>query len=177
VPPLQTAADRENELLDLVDEHGEIIGVVRRGDCHGNPALAHRTAHVVVRNSRGEYFLQKRSIRKLIQPGRWDTSVGGHVLAGETYETAALKELGEELGIALVDRGELRPSHDYVWKTPVETEHVRTFVLVREGPFVLQREEIDDGRFWSEADLTAAVGTGVLTPNLEEEMRQLGIGC
>jgi isopentenyldiphosphate isomerase len=172
----ETSADREDELLDLVNESNEVVGVVRRGDCHGNPALGHRAVHVFVRNGRGEYFLQKRSTRKRIQPGRWDTSVGGHVLAGETYESAAATELGEELGVVLADPGELRRSHDYVWKSPVETEHVRTFVLVREGPFTLQRDEIDDGRFWSETEMKAALGTGLLTPNLEVEMRRLGIG-
>jgi isopentenyldiphosphate isomerase len=170
-----TSADREDELLDLVDEGNRPVGVVRRGDCHGNPALAHRAVHVFVKNGRGEYFLQKRSGRKRIQPGRWDTSVGGHVLAGETYENAAVTELHEELGIRLADPGELCRSHDYVWRSPVETEHVRTFILVREGPFMLQADEIDDGRFWSEDQMRAALGTGHLTPNLEAEMCHLGL--
>ncbi len=170
-----TAADKEDELIDRVDEAGRVIGVVRRGDCHGNPDLHHRAVHVFVINARGEYFLQKRSLAKLIQPGRWDTSVGGHVGSGETYEQAACKELAEELGIVITDAGLLRQSHDYVWRSSVETEHVRTFLLRHEGPFTLQREEIDDGRFWSLVELRSAVGTGTLTPNLEAELRNLGL--
>jgi isopentenyldiphosphate isomerase len=169
------AADREDELLDRVDDQNRVIGIVRRGDCHGNPELCHRAVHVFVVNRRGEYFLQKRSLAKRIQPGRWDTSVGGHVVAGETYELAARKELGEELGIVLGEGFSLRHGHDYLWRSPIETEYVRTFVLEHEGPFRLQPEEIEDGRFWTPAEMLAAVETGMLTPNLEAEMRNLGI--
>ena len=160
-------------MLDLVDDRNVPVGVVRRGDCHGNPALQHRSVHVFVHNARGDFFLQKRSLAKRIQPGRWDTSVGGHVLAGQTYEQAALEELGQELGVRAIDPARLRLSHDHVWSSPVETEHVRTFLLAYEGPFELLKVEIDDGRFWSVDEMRSAAGTGLLTPNLELEMRNL----
>ena len=69
----------------------------------------------------------------------------------------------------------LRRLHDYVWRSPVETEHVRTYELVHKGPFKLQAEEIDEGRFWTPDELRAAAGSGVLTPNLEEELRRIGV--
>jgi isopentenyldiphosphate isomerase len=168
-------ADKDDEVLDLVDDDGRVTGTVRRGDCHGRPWLQHRAVHILVVSSRGEYFLQRRSRAKRIQPGRWDTSVGGHVCAGETYEQAAAKELEEELGVRLSDPSALVHRHDYVWRSPIETEHVRTFVLEHDGPFSLEAAEIDEGRFWTVAEMTAAAGTGSLTPNLEEEMRKLGL--
>jgi isopentenyldiphosphate isomerase len=122
--------------------------------------------------------LQKRSSRKRIQPGKWDSSVGGHVDPGESYEQAAERELAEELGVQLATSGRitaLRHRHDYIWRSPVETEHIRTFELEHEGPFQLHPDEIDEGRFWTELQLRAAVGTGVLTPNLEEELRRFGL--
>ena len=168
-------ADREDELLDLVDEENRVVGQVPRRKVHGNPSLHHRAVHVFVKNEAGELFLQKRSANKKIQPGKWDTSVGGHVEAGESYEDAARKEAAEELGISPEDSLQMRFSHEYVWRSDVETEHVRTYLLDYEGPFKLQPEEISEGRFWSISELKNAACTGVLTPNLEEELRLLNI--
>jgi len=165
------------DILDLVDESGRVVGRAPRAECHGDPSLAHRAVHVLVRNSRGDIFLQKRAMTKRVQPGKWDTSVGGHLAPGEGYEEAALRELEEELGARLDpeprDASRLKHIHDYIWRSDVETEHVRTFALEHEGPFTLHPEEIEDGRFWSEAEVREAVGTGLLTPNLEEELRHL----
>jgi isopentenyl-diphosphate delta-isomerase type 1 len=168
-------ADREDELLDLVDGQNRVIGVVRRGDCHGDPTRRHRAVHVFVVNARGDMLLQKRARTKRIQPGRWDTSVGGHVCHGETYEQAAVKEIEEELGICIGDARALTWRHDHVWRSAVETEHVRTFMLAHEGPFSFQASEIEEGRFWSVRDIVSAMKTGVLTPNLEQEMVNLGL--
>jgi len=166
------------EILDLVDESGRVVGRATREECHADPSRAHRAVHVFVRDSTGAIFLQKRAKTKRIQPGRWDTSVGGHLESGEGYEQGAARELLEEIGLSLDDAGgadALRRLHDYVWRSPVETEHVRTYELVHDGPFRLQREEIDEGRFWTLDELRAAAGTGALTPNLEEELRRIGI--
>ena len=169
------AADKDDELLDLVDEENRVVGRVPRRKVHGNPSLHHRAVHVFVRNTTGDLFLQKRSEDKKIQPGKWDTSVGGHVEAGESYEEAARKEAAEELGITPGDSLSMRFSHEYIWESDVETEHVRTYFLDYEGPFKLQPEEISEGRFWSIKELKKAAYTGVLTPNLEEELRLLNI--
>jgi isopentenyldiphosphate isomerase len=164
--------------LDIVDSSGKVVGQELRSKCHGDPSLSHRAVHIFVRNRRGEIFLQKRSIRKDIQPGKWDTSVGGHLEVGENYEMAALRELEEELGADLTVYGgieALERRHDYVWKSAVETEHIRTYEVVLEGPFRLHPDEIEEGRFWTEDELRSSLGTGSLTPNLEEELGLLGI--
>jgi len=168
----------DKELLELVDDHGETTGVAPRSQCHGNPALAHRAVHVFVRNREGLIFLQKRSDSKDVQPGRWDTSVGGHVVPGESYEEAAAREMEEELGIRLDDLGgpaSLVPLHTYFWRSRTETEYVRTFRVEWEGPFTINPDEISEGRFWSESELRRAIGKGILTPNLEDELRRLSI--
>ena len=166
------------ELFEIVNEKGETVGVASRSECHGNPAMAHRAVHVFVRNKAGAIFLQKRAVTKDVQPGRWDTSVGGHIVPGETYEEAAAREMIEELGLRLVDLGgpaALEPLHTYVWRSGSETEYIKTFQVQAEGPFTLSRQEISEGRFWSEPELRGAVGRGILTPNLEEELCRLGI--
>jgi len=171
-------AEAPDEMLEVVDAAGQPIGRAPRSECHGNPELAHRAVHVLVHDRHGRFYLQKRSTRKRIQPGKWDSSVGGHVDPGESYEQAAQRELAEELGVRLDTiggLGALRHRHDYIWRSPVETEHIRTFQLEHDGPFRLQQEEIDEGRFWTEQQLRAAAGNGELTPNLEEELRRFGV--
>ena len=166
-------AENDLEMLDLVDDQNRVIGSISRKEAHEHPERAHRAVHVVIRNVRGEVLLQKRSLAKRIQPGKWDTSVGGHVPQGESYEQGAFREMTEELGIVLEGASHLALSHAYIWRSAVETEHVQTYVLRHEGPFAFNKEEIDEVRFWSGAELKVAAGTGVLTPNLEEELRRI----
>jgi isopentenyl-diphosphate delta-isomerase type 1 len=154
------------EWFDLVDEEGNRIGKALRSDCHGNPDLLHQAVHVFVVNREGQVFLQKRSLQKDIQPGKWDTSVGGHVDAGEDAADAAKRELREELG---VQDGEPGYAYRYLWRSPVESELIRSYVLQHEGPFVLQAEEIDEGRFWSVDEIDQTLGTETFTPNFEQE--------
>lgn len=171
-------SENNGEPLEVVGENGQVSGLATRGQCHGDPTLAHRAVHVLVRNSRGDLFLQKRASTKCVQPGKWDSSVGGHLLPGESYEAAAKRELEEELGITASrppKAGGIEYLHDYVWRSEIETEHVRTFRVVSDGPFRLHPDEIAEGRFWSERELRETAGSGVFTPNLEEELRRAGI--
>jgi isopentenyldiphosphate isomerase len=172
---LQKAAENDEEMLDLLDETGKVVGVIQRSQVHGNPALRHRAVHIFVVNASDEYFLQKRSPYKKVQPDKWDTSVGGHIPAGEDYEQGALRELREELGVELRDASSLRFHHDYVWSNYFETEHIRTYLLTYDGPFHLNEAEVSDGRFWSAEELRASYGKGVFTPNLEMELMMLGV--
>ena len=84
------------------------------------------------------------------------------------------RELDEELGLQVAAE-QLQLLHHYVWRTAIETEHVRTFATVHEGPFVLHPEEIGEGRFWTLPQLRGAVGGAELTPNLEHELSLLGL--
>ncbi len=156
----------KTEWFDLVDEAGHRVGRATRQQCHADPALIHQAVHVFVFDDAGRLFLQKRSASKDTQPGKWDTSVGGHVDAGETPEVAARRELGEELGVAGPSPEFL---YSYLWRCPVETELVHSFRLRHSGPFRLSPEEIEEGRFWTETEIDAALGRGVFTPNFEEE--------
>ncbi len=159
------------EIFDVVDEAGRVVGQAPRAACHGNPALLHQAVHVFVFDGRGGLFLQKRSANKDIQPGRWDTSVGGHLQVGEAPEDGARREMIEELGVTPL---ELRPAWRTLWRSAVESEFVRAYFTVHRGPFRLDSAEIDDGRFWSAAEIEAAIGTGVFTPNFEHEWSAYG---
>ena len=167
-------AHSDQELVDLVDADNTVIGVVARSRVHGAPALRHRAVHVLVYDDRGRLLLQKRSAGKEIQPGRWDTSVGGHLAAGESYPAAAVRETAEELGLTIGAHA-LVPVHGFVWRSPLETEHVTSYRIQCGGPFRPHPEEIDELRFWSPEQLRAAAGTGALTPMLEHELALLGV--
>jgi isopentenyl-diphosphate delta-isomerase type 1 len=154
------------ELFEIVDENDLVIGVKPRRECHGNPALVHRVAHVLVFNSQGELLLQKRSETKDVQPGKWDTSVGGHLDPGETYIQAAYREAEEELGLRNLAFTPLYPSkirNDY------ESENVMTYLVVYDGEICFNRSEIDAVRFWAPQQIEDALGSGCFTPNFEEE--------
>lgn len=93
----QSLAD---EILEVVDEHDNVVGTARRGDIHAQ-GLLHRAAHVLIFDPAGRLYLQKRSQNKDTHPGKWTTSASGHVDPGEDYLTAARRELDEELGLDL----------------------------------------------------------------------------
>ena len=154
------------ELFEIVNEQGEVIGTAPRNICHGDPSLVHRAAHVLVFNSAGKLLLQLRAKNKDIQPGKWDTSVGGHLSVGEGYHEAALREMKEELGIEGV---ELKYLYDYPLRNEVESENIMSFHIVYDGPVRFQESEIDEVRFWGVDEIRANLGSGVFTPNFEQE--------
>jgi isopentenyl-diphosphate delta-isomerase type 1 len=138
------------EIFDVVNERDEVIGRETRSRVH-QLGLDHRAVHVLVFNARGELFLQKRSMLKDNFPGVWDSSSSGHVDSGEEYDACALRELREEIGLAL-DRVPER-----LFKIPACDETGREYVWVyrceSEGPFTLQPEEIDAGDWFTPAQI------------------------
>jgi len=85
--------DNQLELFPIVDETGNVIGSATRGEFHSGSKLLHPVVHLHVFNSKGDIYLQRRPDWKDIQPGKWDTAVGGHVDYGETPEQALQREV------------------------------------------------------------------------------------
>ena len=159
------------EIFEIVDEGGKVIGTAPREECHRNPDLIHRAVHVMVLDGEGRIYLQKRAGNKDIQPGRWDSSVGGHLIPGEEYAAAAEREMLEELNI----KGTPRFLYRHRWSTEKETEMVETYLLVTGSEPKIEPGEIEEGRFFSAAEIREMIGSGLLTPNFEEEFRRLGV--
>ncbi len=86
----------------LVDENNKITGQATRGEVHAK-ALKHRAVHIFVFNKHGELWLQQRSHLKDVSPLKWDSSAAGHLDAGESYADSAVRELNEEIGIAVTE--------------------------------------------------------------------------
>ena len=159
------------ECFDLYDPNEfRVIGQATRGECHGNPLLVHAVARVHVWNRQGLLLLQHRSPSKDVQPGKWDTSVGGHLLPGEKPDTAARREMLEELG---VHPDALHFCHRFLWKSPLETEWVTTFSTLHDGPFTPDPHEITALRFWTPAEIAATLGSGQFTPAFEDEFSRI----
>ena len=164
------------EIIDVVNERDEVIDRKPRSEVH-RLGLLHRAAHVLVFNARGETFLQKRSMTKDREPGKWDSSCSGHVDSGEDYDACAVRELREEIGLELSLRkspfpgapprpalspgggdGGQRPGEGVqklrrLFKIAACPETDQEFVWVyrcrAEGPFRLHPEEIERGDWFA----------------------------
>jgi len=154
------------ELICQVDESDQNIGPCQRSDAH-RLGLRHRAVHILVFNSGGELFLQKRSATKDVNPGLWDTSAAGHVDFGESYGECARRELAEELGIesqaALEPLFKLEANGDTGW------EFVQVYQAIHDGEISLEAGEIDEGRWFglSELETWIARGGEGLTPSFQ----------
>ena len=161
--------DNAQEIFPLVDEEGKVIGKATRGECHNGSRLLHPVVHLHVFNSKGEVYLQKRPEWKDIQPGKWDTAVGGHIDYGEKPEEALHREVGEELGISDFEPVAVGM---YVFNGLRERELVYVNKTTYDGAVNPSKEELDGGRFWSIEEIKEAIGKGVLTPNFESEFQR-----
>jgi len=154
------------ELLEIVNYQGEVIRYAPRSEIHGNPSLIHRVVHVLVFDAKGKLLLQKRSQNKDVAPGKWDTSVGGHVGAGEDLIVSSKREMHEELGIKGHEPDYL---YSYIHSNKYETELVTTFRCTYEGEISFNKEEIDEIGFWSFEKIREVMGKKILSDNFEHE--------
>jgi mutator protein MutT len=159
---------RHEEYLEVVTEQGNVIRTLPRSEIHENPTLLHRVVHGLVFNSKGELILQKRSMSKDVAAGKWDTSVGGHVNAGETLDEAIHREMKEELGIAGYN---IEYLYKYIHSNPYETELVYTYRCTYNGKIDFNQEEIEEVRMWSFDEIRQNIGKGSLSDNFEHEFR------
>ena len=139
------------EIFDVVDEHDRVVGRERRSEVHRR-GLKHRATHVLVFNARGEVFLQKRSMSKDRCPGVWDSSASGHLDCGEDYDACAVRELREEIGLAVRECLARLFKLDACEQT--DQEFVWVYRCHAEGPFTLHPEEIECGGWFAPKRVT-----------------------
>lgn len=154
------------EMLPVVEASGLVTAQTTRAAVHGGSRLLHPVVHLHIVSRMGEIFLQKRSRTKDLYPGLWDTAVGGHVNYGEHLEEALFREAGEELSLF-----DFNPIYmqSYVFDNQKERELVNVFATLTGRDISPDNDEVEDGRYWTTEEIESAIGTGVLTPNFEQE--------
>lgn len=160
------------EWLPVVDEKGAVTGKALRSACHNGSKWLHPVVHLHVLNASKHIYLQKRPENKLIQPGKWDTAVGGHIAFGENLETALNRESWEEIGLKDFNA---KLVGQYVFESDVERELVFTFITHDYKGIHLHTDEVTEGKFWSPKQIEQNLGKDVFTPNFELEYRKFFI--
>ena len=155
------------EWLPLMNEDGKMIGWAPRPLVHNGSCWLHPVVHLHVIND-NKLLLQLRPTTKKIQPGKWDTAVGGHIALNEKLETALQREAWEEIGLKEFNAQLVK---QYVWKSSVEHELVFSFTTNAKGPFEPKNiGEVDELKFWTKEELQNNLKKDIFTPNLEHEL-------
>lgn len=158
------------EWFPVMESNGIVTGRASREYCHAGAKPLHPVVHIHIIDRMSRIYLQKRSMRKDIQPGKWDTAVGGHVSYGEAILESVYREASEELKFT-----DFHPIHiiTYEFESPVEREMVNVFAAVGSYDLTPDLDEVDEGRWWELSDIDAAMGKGVFTPNFESEFQMI----
>lgn len=161
------------EYVPVVDEEGKILERVSRKSVHDGSNKLHPVVHLHVIREDGAFLLQLRPMNKTVQPGKWDTSVGGHVSWGESIEKAMARESAEEIGLK---RSKPGFAGKYIWKSEIETELVFMFIYRATGnERFTHRSEVADLRWWSHDEIKRNLRKNVFTPNFELEFEAITV--
>lgn len=158
------------EFFPIVESNGLVIGRSTREYCHSGAKPLHPVIHIHIIDRFSRVYLQKRSMHKDIQPGKWDTAVGGHVSYGESVLEAVYREASEELGFS-----EFNPVHilTYEFESSIERELVNVFAVIGSYDLHPDLEEVEEGHWWDLADIDSNIGKEVFTPNFESEFQMV----
>lgn len=141
------------ELIEIVDEEGNLTGEVLDKEEAHNRNLLHNEVCVFLINDKGQTLLQKRSATKRFSPNKW-RPCAGHVKAYESLEEAAIREVEEEIGVSF-RKEELRPLEMKKIEVLPKNSHVTYFYYVnsnlKEEDFKIQKEELSEIK-WFDLD-------------------------
>ncbi len=158
------------EWVPIVDETGRVTGQAPRSQVHNGSKLLHPVVHLHVIHRNKAVLLQKRPESKLIQPGKWDTAVGGHISAGETLNVSLQREAFEEIGLKDFSA---KLQKTYIWESEVEKELIYLFTTYDYKNYNVHSDEVDEARFWTKKQIEKSIGKGTFTPNFEMEFKIL----
>lgn len=150
-----------DEVVVIVDHRNNVVGSAPRREMRAK-RLPHRSTYIMVFNAQGDLYVQKRTMTKDVFPGYYDIAAGGVVLAGETYEVGAVRELEEEMGIRNVP---LTPLFDFYFEDDHTRLWGRAFSCVYDGEVVLQPEEVESGAFVAIHDILRRAEAEPFTPD------------
>jgi len=148
----------EEEIFDIVDENNKVIGQETRSKAHST-GLFHRSVHILLFNSKGQIFIQKRVASKKIHPNKWDFSTAEHMKPGETYEQAAIRGAKEELGID-VKVTKIQDTHIGITKVGnhiYDREFIQSFKAISDEKITIDPTEVAEGRFFDIPEINKMV--------------------
>jgi isopentenyldiphosphate isomerase/phosphoglycolate phosphatase-like HAD superfamily hydrolase len=151
--------DDMDEYFDVVDENDKAVGKEKRGIVHSK-GLWHRGVCIIVANTKGEILLQKRSMTKDLYKGYWAEGSSGHVNSGDTYEETARRELKEEIGVS----AKLEYLFNFKKYTGNDNEFIRVFFCRHDGPFKVNKDEVDFVKFFTMDEIRKMLKTDRFTP-------------
>jgi isopentenyldiphosphate isomerase len=158
-----SAANPLQENVDVIDAEGRVVGVTTRGEMRAR-RLKHRAVFIAVRSGAGDVLVHQRSAHKDLWPLRWDVAVGGVVAAGERWVDAAVREVGEEVGV-MVDEDALAPLGTGWYADPDVDVHGWVAEMVHDGPFTFTDGEVIAAHFVDRATLDALMATEAFVPD------------
>lgn len=153
-----SAAD---EIVALVDGRNQVIGSAPRREMRARNLL-HRSTYILVFNSRGQIYVQKRTMTKDVFPGYYDVATGGVILTGESYEEGAMRELEEEMGIRHTPLTRL---FDFYFSDPRSRVWGAVFSCIHDGPLTLQAEEVSHVELMAKEEIFRRSSTELFTPD------------
>ena len=159
-----------DEYFPVIEPNGLVIGRSSRKYCHSGTKPLHPVVHIHIIDRFSRIYLQKRSLKKDIQPGKWDTAVGGHVAYGESIVEAVHREAFEELNFT-----DFNPIllETYLFESEIEKEMVNVFAAVGSYELHPDLDEVSEGRWWPVEEIDSNLDKGVFTPNFESEFKMI----
>lgn len=157
------------EELNVVDEKNKIVDTKTRLEIHKNK-LPHRSVMFLVKNEENDILVTKRSHNKEFFPGYWSLVLGGHVKAGDTYESSLKREMKEEIGII----GDYNELGSFIKNIDEETEFVKLYEInVKEDDVELFKEEFEKGEFWDKKKIMKEIKRRDFLPETEQILQFL----
>lgn len=168
--PSRRKKNERREMFPVIQEDGIVTAMADRAYCHSGSHLLHPVVHLHIIDRSERIYLQKRSFKKDVQPGRWDTAVGGHVIYGESLMEALYREASEELNLSGFNPAYLG---SYRYDTDKDSEFVNMFAAVGSFNLVPDADEVSDGRWWTIPEIEKNIGSELFTDNFSSEFTKI----
>lgn len=157
------------DLIDSLDINLKPIESLNSEEIHKRDLL-HRAVHILVINNKGEIFVRRRSWQKKLYPGVWSTSVGAHVLTGQTSKECAQVNLKKFLGLELP----LEKVGETIIKDEIENEYITVYVCKSDFIKELNQKESAEGEFMTVKQIHELIKAGQTTPHLVKAIEFMG---
>ncbi len=157
------------EMVDVVDENNRFVRKVTRREVR-EKALLHKAVRVIVIDKEGKLLVKKRSANKDIYPSCWELGVGETVTSGESYESAAIRGLDEELGVIYVSNIQLIHSllFKLKYRSPNYNANFKVYRHLHNGKLKLQPEEVEEAKFLTASEVKKLIEQGLFEPTSTE---------